>query len=359
MSQHRFTSRLLNASAALAALASLAVAAPTASARTDPNSAAPAVAVKTCPSGVTTMAVTPARGFDPLTATDSQLLANNLPPRPTGAKALKLWTKFVTTAKAQLSCDIRIGHPGSTNRPFKPGGTAASNDCANGSECDSANWSGNIAIDANYYDAYGTWVLPHAGGTGGASEYSCTWVGIGQGLDSSHPLVQAGSESDNSYNIASYYLWVEEVPQESQVVLGGSGANYGDTIWVHIHFASGSASMTVEDENTAFIRTVSVGGGISTDNTAEWIYERTEESGIYPQLVDAPPTFTGAEARSSATGEQGIGNLPHYYARMWNCTSAPRVQLAQPNAITNNGTTFSNTFNNEGTASSVNGCTVW
>jgi hypothetical protein len=338
-----------------AALLALGLSAPGATAAANPDALAPSVVGKACGSGVTAAATLPAAGFNPLTATDQQLLANNLPTRPTDPAELRVWTKFVSTVKPQVSCSFTWGHQGSSAQVISPD---ASNDCAPDTGCFSANWAGNVATDENYGEAYGAWTLPAAGGTGGKNASSSSWVGIGQGLSDSQPLIQAGSESDiDGGSTPNYYLFVEEYPEQSQVVVSDPGIKPGNTIWVHIAFTHDSAAMTIMDETTGLDKTYTDSGSISTDDTAEWIYERTEE-GDLPPLTPAAPSFRQAQAGLYNSSITGVGNLTHYWYTMWNCKSDSDTELAKPGGITNNGTEFSATWLNTGSAGPA-GCQPW
>ena len=123
--------------------------------------------------------------------------------------------------------------------------------------------------------------------------------------------------------------------------------------------------MTVEDENTGYSHTASYSqSGMYPDGTAEWILERSEQgSGAgaeFPELAQAPVTFTGAEASSPTNSLTGVGNLSHYYDVMENCTSAPDVQLAAPGAVSSNGDNFTNNWEHFGAATLVKNCTgIW
>ena len=69
-----------------------------------------------CGEGWTAVTIVPAAGFDPLTATDDQLEANGLPPRPTDAADLATWTRFVTGRVHQDSsgCGVAPANGGET-----------------------------------------------------------------------------------------------------------------------------------------------------------------------------------------------------------------------------------------------------
>lgn len=323
------------------------------------------VTAVSCADGTIASAITPAPGFNPLTATSAELVAQNLPTRPTDGSAAELatWTKFVTTYKPKAQCadstPTSDAHGGGLDvrLPTKPAVGAQR-------ESDSANWSGNIVDDATYVSAVGTWVLPRPKGPAG-NAYSSQWVGIGQGNSSKYPLVQAGTEDNwnDGGAFGTYYMWWEVVwrggglPQKSLPEQVGPG----DTIWVHIQVPAkcGDPIMTVENENTVQGWTEIYPHSACPDGTAEWISERTEIGSDFPKLADASVKFTGAEAASTKKGLTGVGNLPRYYSNMYNCTTAPDKELAAPGSIMNNGTVFTANWKNYGTQSSAKNCFAW
>lgn len=329
-----------------------------ASASTGPanhDAAAPFSESRACGSGVTVTALIPAPGFDPLTATPDQLLANNLPLRPTDPSQLRTWTKLVTTLKPQLSCDFRILPRDKTASHAQLSGPLASYGCP--PSCDSPNWDGNVATGYTYSMAYGAWNIPQvtvpANGNG---TFSSDWVGIGQGYSDGEPLIQGGSESNSTGSLSTYYLWVEEYPEQSQMVVAPA-LGPGQTVDIKVQFNPGQASVTVIDLVDHFDQTYSWSGNITPDGTAEWIYERTAVQGSYPELADAAPSFSQAQA-GDGSFFTGVGNLPHYWRTMWNCTSASDTELAEPGPITNNGTEFGTTWLNYGTLTS-DSCNSW
>lgn len=322
------------------------------------------VTAVSCGDGTLASAITPAAGFNPLTATAAELVAVNLPPRPTDGNAAELatWTKFVTTYKPKAECATSTAGTRSDalddHLATKPAVGAQY-------EQDSANWSGNIADDATYDSAVGTFILPRPKGPSSGNAYSSQWVGIGQGDSSKYPLIQAGAEadSDDGGRLGTYYMFWEVVwpkgglPQKTLPEQVGPG----DTIWVHIQVPAkcGYPIMTVENENTVQGWTEIYPHTSCSDGTAEWIYERTEIGSNFPKLADASVKFTGAEAASTKKGLTGVGNLPRYYSNMYNCTSAPDHELAAPGSITNNGTVFTATWKNYGNQSVAKTCSPW
>lgn len=334
-----------------------------ATASVNPDAAAARVSTVVCANGVKSLLVSPAPGFDPLTATDSQLLANFLPTRPdaaSGAAALGVWRKFVTNYKPKPDCTPAraTGRSEHGLQPTKRTGVGPN--VAGSYEVDSPNWAGNVATGTywNYASATFTIQVPQA--PSNSCAYSSQWVGIGQGYNSTYPLVQAGSEDDACFNRAnsSIYLWWEEVSNtngSSQQAV--TPARAGDIIFVFIDVPNncGTPIMTVDDETSGFSGNFAGGSRACSDGTAEWILERTEETGNYPQLANAAVTFTDASLTGPGVNNGALGDQPHYWRNMWNCRGDAHAQLAAPGPISG-GRDFTDYWQGYGTAISANQC---
>jgi hypothetical protein len=207
------------------------------------DAAAPRTTAIQCGHGVAAVAYTPAAGFDPLTATDSQLLASNLPMRPSGSKAMAIWRKFVTgqITPTRPACDFRtvktrmsaVSQPVGSRRPSAASPSTTLGAC-------NANWAGNQAFDTTYEDAYGTWTVPLGGQSSSGDADSSSWVGIGATGTKDQPIIQGGSESDLD-NSVPYYLWWEVVTNSKTTTQEQvqNKVHFRDTIYVHIHFVAG------------------------------------------------------------------------------------------------------------------------
>ena len=354
------------ASAVLAAAAFLGVtsfAAP-ATAGPAPDSRAPHIALTRCGHGISAVTITPAPGFDPLTATFAQLEANGLPPRPRGGTDLAIWKRFVTSGtRHSAGCNFTImkgrrSHlPGLRPAPGAPGRPApdiaapdrAAPDITTGQV--SPIWAGNVADSHTYDDIYGTWHVPAATGPVLQTASSLSWIGIGQGASSTYPLIQGGSESDFSLHPA-YYLWWE-------YIWAGGGVSQirvktltgpGDYIGVHVHVVNGVGQVTISDPAANFNSTYQYSRStLKPDTSAEWIYERPEQKGlgfdVYTVLAKASTTFTLARASGAAVPLTALGNLPHHWVTMRTCTSpGPVIALANPAGISADGLSFTDVW---------------
>ena len=293
-----------------------------------------------CGNGISAINVELPAGFNPLTATDAQLVANGLPERPAGGADLVTWERYVTgkVKRQPATCDLRQSAAAQAQAPAVQAGPAAPAAASHASP----NWAGWVLGGHTYTDAYASWRVPNVvRHPARFTAFSSSWVGIDAGNSKGTPLVQAGSEAD--YYVGQppgYYIWWQVVPQlghQETVAL----ARANDLISVHVHLTHDDAVMTVHDETTG-------GGGMYSYTTgtfnpgrqAEWILERTDELGgnghYLPPLASATTTFTGAEVSGSGVSKRGIGAIPDRSKDvMYTCTR-PYVKLANPGAISGN-----------------------
>jgi hypothetical protein len=293
-----------------------------------------------CGNGISAINVELPAGFNPLTATDAQLVANDLPERPAGGADLLTWERFVTGKVKQqpATCDLRQSAAAQAQAPAIQAGPAAPAVATTASP----NWAGWVLGGHTYTNAYASWRVPNVVRHPARFEaYSSSWVGIDAGNSKGTPLVQAGSEADYDPGLPPVYdIWWQIVPQFShQETVALARAN--DLIYVHIRLTHDDARMTVRDETRGGGGTyVYTTGTFNPGRQAEWILERTEEftgSGhIYPPLASATTTFTGAEVSGSGVSKRGIGAIPDRSEWIMYTCARPYVKLANPGPISGN-----------------------
>jgi Peptidase A4 family len=263
--------------------------------------------VTNCGGGVSVVTVRPAAGFHPLTATPAQLTANGLPLRPTGRTELAAWRKFVTggVRAARTTCGFAPVTPSSAPRSIvgdvkpdqsivgdskpasaqsivgdakpasaqsivgdaKPASSASSQSIVG--DATPANSQsivgdataalgtltppataprpspgGNRATAATRTVVYGTWRVtrPRNDPTAAAS----SWAGIGSGR-AGNPLIQAGSSAGGYFGPYLWWRMVPQRPNEQRISLDTAA---GDTVYVRVQLRSGTATVTIRDENT-------------------------------------------------------------------------------------------------------------
>ena len=331
----------------------------------NPDSVAPSVRYVACPDGSTSVVTTTANGFNPLTATKAQLLANNLPPRPTNSLSgsLSVWQRFVTTYRPAADCTPAIVDPtrhlesahGAPQPLSATAGVSHTGAAPPNTDVHAPNWAGNVAIDTYWNDAYGQFQIQVPQAPMGSCAYSAQWVGIGLGNNSTYPLVQSGSWDSACYNRSeqTVYLWWEEVwrggGNSTQSVY--TGAHPGDYIWVHINVPNncGRPTMTIEDLTTGWVGSYGGPWTACSDGTAEWILERPDRGGTFPLLANAAVVFQGADVSGPGVEAASLGSVPHYWYTMWDCPNyGPNYRLAYPGPITSDGEQYENYWQNYG-----------
>ncbi len=288
--------------------------------------AAPMVSQTNLPH-VTTV-LTPSADFDPILASDAEIAANGLPPRPGKAAssgAFASWQRAVTSHAVRVlpvlrQTDIRHG-------PSRDRGITATTGL-------SGNWSGYVLLNGvtsyvpTSFDAIlADYVVPAAQQAFGTCSsklvYSSTWVGIdGEG---SNDVLQAGTESDascsGSTTQAYYDAWYEWAP-DAEVVVNNFPVNSGDDIYVEVWSSgatTGHAYMIDYTSNQSFNVTFSAPAGTSlVGNSAEWIVERPTVGGSLSTLANYVQDFMsdayvgdfGAHESQPGAPASGVASIP-------------------------------------------------
>lgn len=266
-------------------------------------------------------------GFSPLTATAAELEANNYPPRAprSDRREYATWRRYVLRPDATVS---GCAHTIQLSGPARSAAAAAqtvNND-------HTPNWAGYQTVAGGFTDVQAVWTLPSVHDSGSNNYYSSSWVGLGNGA-TSDALIQAGSESDwigSGGGNPFYNVWFEVTPPNSSQapIYGQPGLRAGDVISVHVRFASQTVTFHVTDETSGFDYDQPFAFSGATSGEAEWIYERTTRNGSLPDLADAPPSFTVAQAANSSEWHEvgSFGQLNDY--SMWNCPFTKRLAYA-------------------------------
>jgi hypothetical protein len=321
-----------------AGFAVLALAAPMASvAQLQPNELSTNIA------GTTTIAAPP-QGFNPLTASDTELAFNGFPPRPdqfSAPKAYASWAKAMTASKKRLVPNLEQTNIFHGPVKIVKDGAAESNQ-KNGTAT-SSNWSGYAQFSgassygsSSVYYVVADSVVPVARQAFGAAtcnwDYASTWAGIdGWG---SNDVLQAGFEYDaygcGSATSAYYSPWYEWYPY-GEVRITNLPAAAGDDFFIEVwHTSATQGYAYLVNENTdqyVDIGFTAPSGTTLIGNVAEWIVERPEVNGslaTFTNYIDEVVwdayaiTFSDAElypGSSSAyaiTGLDNNGNADSY-----------------------------------------------
>ena len=291
----------------------------------------------------------PAPGFNPFTASNTQLIQNGFPARPQGPTPA-WWTEAVTHATHYVTPHFTIRpntttHPANSTPP-----TTSTVGPEYGSQ--SPNWAGNVDNQqGGYHSIVAKWVIPSVSAPYNTPTYSSIWPGIGSGNSPTSQLIQAGTEEDVTWEYVqhvgyeafpNYYLWWEIFPSYQYQQTVNIGVSPGNQIFVNCSYASGEAHFYIENESTGNYTSFNVSMSGYDGSQAEWIVERSEHGGYYPELshFSSAVTFTDANAEIGSTWS-GVGNWAHYYDTMYDYRGDDSEQTdAFPGSINSAGNSF-------------------
>jgi len=225
------------------------------------------------------------QGFDPISAADSQLEEYGFPMRPdqNDTKAYNNWVKAVSGTRVVP----QLVPTGRHHLPIQ--GKVTTGVVDNTSNVSSGNWSGYSIQKSGtpVVEVVGVWIVPSvANQSESITGYMSEWVGI-DGNCTCNDLVQDGTAQDFTGGKASYFAWVEFIP-DGEVALNSFPVAPGDVItaysWVteksgviygnyYVYNANTkkTASMTLQiPPKTAF-----------SGKSVEWIVERTQVNGSF------------------------------------------------------------------------------
>jgi len=242
----------------------------------------------------------PPAGFDPVHATDAQLKAYAMPPRPNPAtqpKEYGRWKRAMSLVKTREIGEITL-----TERSHGPAAILGRHTDASlrNTTYTTPNWSGFVNLNGltgynstySYYFVTSDYVIPVVKNRtcDGKWDLSSEWVGI-DGFNGADVL-QAGTESDaycgSNGSSTSYYAWFEWYPyNESRISLPVSP---GDDMYLVVWDTSATTGYAyLENQNTGVAQEFYLTAPSGTrliGNTAEWIVEATASGGTIQTLAD-------------------------------------------------------------------------
>jgi hypothetical protein len=244
--------------------------------------------------GATTYNAVP-QGFDPVYASQQQLQEYGFPnrPDPNDTKAYADWLRAVSVTRItpQLVPTNRYHLP---NQRLTTGVVEG-----NTAHSTSGNWSGWSLIGGSpvFDEVVGLWVVPSVNNQfSSINGYMSEWVGI-DGNCKCNDLIQDGTEQQWTGGKATYYAWVEFIP-ESEIVVPNFPVSPGDVIYAYSAVGVKSGKITgyyyIANYNTK--KAISTSLTIPPKTTfsgqsTEWIVERTEVGGSFtnplPYYADA------------------------------------------------------------------------
>jgi hypothetical protein len=291
------------------------------------TSALPDEAVcKHCAKPYAEIAHSPPAGFNPIAASDAQLAFYGFPPRPDKNKApgnYALWKMVMSKPMIRIVPELTATNL-RNERAKIVGPTTRTSGGIVGAR--TLNWSGYVITDkSNGFTApntyvYGSFFVPVAqqafGACTGNWDYLSAWVGI-DGYTSSD-VFQAGIEADakctKNGTTASYYPWYEWAPTP-QVQISNFPIRPGDEIYVYIWVTSKTKGnyflFDITTQQTSSLAFTPPKNTKLTGDNVEWIVERTQINGQYPQLTNYTANawyFAHAMTPDNVTYSPGNGN---------------------------------------------------
>jgi hypothetical protein len=271
----------------------------------------------------------PPAGFDPVTASASQLAEYGLEPRPTSPSALSDWNEEmgrVWFAKPlPFLAEIPAAEQGSPPPPppllSSPGIAAVSNPgIFAGYQTQSY-----YGTSPSYTSASDTFYEPHLYGTGCSNPGLSTWAGIGT---TSGPFGQDGTDSFDGHpnHEAFWQVWNNDVEQSTAYLFSVPA---GDLVRANVNYqADGGFSGTVTDVTTGKVRGWSMTLFLSTaPDAGEAIVENV---GGFDLANFRTLTFASSTANGTA-----LNSLPPPGIGQFNIVNG--TARATTNAISGNG----------------------
>jgi peptidase A4-like protein len=167
-------------------------------------------------------------GFDPVSASDSQLEEFGFPPRPDANDAsFSRWVQAVSFTRVSG----QYINTGRYHRPNQSKGPIVANTTDSIALEGSTNWSGfAITGGSTLTKVEGEWIVPSVNNQFGISGngYMSEWVGI-DGDCSCDDLIQDGTEQDWVGGKPGYYAWIEFIP-EAELEISSFPVSPGDVM---------------------------------------------------------------------------------------------------------------------------------
>ncbi len=286
---------------------------------------------------IRTYALPPA-GFDPLKATDKELLHHGFPTRPDAAAMPELrrdWERFYSQPLTYVLPTFER-HPdrqhGPCLRENRKRHTAGNGKSGNGSgtshkeeisnDATSYNWSGVVCSTdttlRQFQWVYGQWTVPnvYAPTSDGTTYYCAVWVGIDG--DGSNDVFQAGTQSDvscvNGSISRNTYLWYEWYPN-GEMGISSVPVSPGDVVTCLLCADSSTSGSVFITNLTSKVHTSfsfsAPSGTTLIGNCAEWVVERPSVNGSLSSLAEYGNVyFDGAYA--TAYGPNNVNQITAY-----------------------------------------------
>jgi hypothetical protein len=249
-------------------------------------------------------------GFDPLSASDSQLLHYGFPTRPDAQIAPEMRKRWERAFSGKFTYIV----PTFREMPEKTHGPRLRVE-AEGTGT-SSNWSGSVVFVPGAGQSFqwieGRWTVPnpYPSTSDGKWDYASEWIGIDG--DGSGDVLQAGTETDalavGGTLQRESYAWWEWYPISEQKITN-LPVSPGDIMYclICVHSATSGSFYFKNASNgisTSFTVTAPAGTTL-VGNCAEWIVERPSVNGSLSELANYGLVYFDEGYASFATGAPG------------------------------------------------------
>jgi Peptidase A4 family/Concanavalin A-like lectin/glucanases superfamily len=181
----------------------------------------------------------------------------------------------------------------------------------------STNWSGyeRTGTNGSFTDITSYWTVPTASSCGSGDTYSSAWVGIDDGNDSNHDLIQTGTESDCVSGSPFYRAWWEILPAVETPITSGCqpsssscSVSAGDSMFAEIKKNSTNWTITIIDytQGWTFSTNQTYSG---PQSSSEWILEAPTDA-----TTNTVDTLTHYGSTSFTHDTLNGANPQHSYA---------------------------------------------
>ena len=142
----------------------------------------------------------------------------------------------------------------------------------------STNWAGYAALGVHFARVSAAWTVPAVSCTGGETQWSAIWVGLGGYAESSPALEQIGTEADcDRRGHAHYTAWYELVPDVSHGA--ALRARPGDEMAASVTVLGHRVRLRLSNRTNGRAFTKTLTAQVVDVSSAEWILEAPSACG--------------------------------------------------------------------------------
>jgi len=289
-----------------------------------------AMAETTFPSGMVIRSHPWPKGFDPLKASDQELLRHGVPPRPKDPTLRSEWENLMKSLSRSTFIEPKFRR---TDRQHGPVIRFRRTDPQHGPAIRSDTqtwpaWSGGVVYlptpspaGAKFYVVSGRWTVPSPMPSDADDQvYVCAcWVGIDgdNGPSGSQDILQAGITCEAQFDgsapngvVQAFFPWWEWFP-ENEVVITNLALSIGDSLVCNIVANSSTTASIVlanlTTNQTAACDVTAPTGTALVGDCVEWIVERPTFGGVLQQLANYDTvTFQEAFGGNNLPGDDAV-----------------------------------------------------